>query len=359
MSETPSQSRVKPAPDSLASRGYRLAAEWEPHAATWLSWPHNRDTWPGAFEPIPEVFARFARSLAEQEPVNICAGSDAVLRDAERHVGSVPNITLHDIRTNDCWIRDHGPIFLSGPADAPPMLLDFQYNAWGGKYPPFDDDNRVPGQVAEITGYERVALDMILEGGAIDVNGRGTLLTTEECLLNPNRNPGMTRDEIEQMLADHLGATNILWLCRGIVGDDTDGHIDQLARFVAPHHVVTIIERDPGEANHLSLAENLARLYELTDEAGRQLEVTTLDLPRPKYFGDQRLPCSYANFCIANNLVVVPTFDDPADDAALGKLRELFPGRKVIGQRAVDLVWGLGAFHCASKEQGDVTVSGV
>jgi len=211
----------------------------------------------------------------------------------------------------------------------------------------------VPGQVAEIAGYERIALDMILEAGAIDVNGRGTLMTTEECLLNPNRNPGMSRQQIEQVLADSLGVTNILWLGRGIVGDDTDGHIDQLARFVGPSHVVTIIERDPEEANHQPLADNLARLYELTDEQDRQLEVTTLDLPRPRYFDESRLPCSYANFYIANEVVIVPTFDDPADDAALGKLRELFPDREVLGQRAVDLVWGLGAFHCASKEQAE------
>ncbi|MBX7165795.1 MAG: agmatine deiminase family protein [Pirellulales bacterium] len=340
-----------PRPGSPGALGYRMPAEWEPHAATWLSWPHNRDSWPGKFEPVPAIWAQLVRTLAEHEPVHVLAGRPAVMAEARRMVGDVPNVALHDIRTNDAWTRDHGPTFLVGPTGASPALVDWQYNAWGGKYPPFDDDNRVPEQIAPLVGYRRYVADIVLEGGAIDSNGAGTILTTEQCLLNPNRNPTRSREEIEQYLADFLGAKQALWLAQGIEGDDTDGHIDELARFVDARTVVAMIEPDPADANHEPLAHNLSRLEAMTDERGRPLEVVTLRMPAPMYHNDQRLPGSYANFYIANGLVIVPQYDDPADAEALATLGRLFADRRVVGLPARDLAWGLGAYHCITQQQ--------
>ena len=345
-----------PAPKSQhptpAELGYRMPAEWELHAATWLSWPRNPDTWPGKFEPIPAVWAELTRTLAAHEPVHILAGGEAVMAEAQRMVGDVPGVTLHDIPTNDCWMRDHGPTFLVGNSELPAALVDWEYNAWGGKYPPFDLDNLVPGKLAERLGQRRFVPGIIMEGGAIDVNGLGTVLTTEECLLNPNRNPDLKRADIERYLTDYCAAPHVLWLDGGIIaGDDTDGHIDELARFVAPRVVVAALEDDPAEENYLPLRENLRRLETFVDPDDRPLEVVPLPMPRPMFFNNQRLPGSYANFYIANGVVVVPQFDDPADRVAIETLARLLPDRKIIGQRAVDLAWGLGAFHCITQQQ--------
>jgi agmatine deiminase len=340
-----------PTPPSPAALGYRMPAEWEPHAATWLAWPHNPQTWPGKFEPIPQVWATLVRTLSACEPVRILAGSQPVMAEAQALVGHLPNVTLHDIPTNDCWMRDAGPTFLASHSSLPPALVDWEYNAWGGKYPPFDMDNRIPALLADELDRQRFQPGMVLEGGAIDVNGRGTLLTTEECLLNPNRNPGLDRAAIEQCLADYLGATNVLWLGRGIAGDDTDGHIDELARFVNPTTVVAVVEEDRADENYAPLAENLARLKTFRDQDGRPLEVIPLPMPRPIYYNNQRLPASYANFYIANGLVIVPQFDDPADRVALQTLAPLFPNRRVVGLPARDLAWGLGAFHCITQQE--------
>lgn len=335
-----------------AGLGYRLPAEWEPHAATWLSWPRNRDSWPGAFEPVPGIWAELVRTLCEHEPVHILAGGEAVKAEAGRLVGQLPGVTIHDIPTNDAWMRDHGPLFLIGPQGTRPALVHWRYNAWGGKYPPFDLDQQVPRLVAEMLGYRRFEPGIVLEGGAIDVNGRGTLLTTEQCLLNPNRNPGLAKSDIERYLADYCGARHVIWLGGGIEGDDTDGHIDELARFVGPRVVVAAIEVDSTDPNHAPLADNLARLLAARDEQGRPLELVTLPMPRPLYHGEQRLPASYMNFYIANGVVIVPQFDDDrADRQALETLAGLFPTRRVRGIRAVDLVWGLGAFHCITQQQ--------
>jgi len=334
-----------------AALGYHMPAEWAPHAATWLAWPHNRDSWPDKFEPVPYIWAEFVRLLAEHEPVHILAGGEEVRAEAERLVGDVPGVTLHDIRTNDAWTRDHGPTFLVGPPGAPPALVDWEYNAWGGKYPPFDDDNRVPRQIAELQGRRRYAPGIVLEGGAIDVNGRGTLLTTEQCLLNPNRNPGLSREQVEAYLLDYLSVRHVLWLGEGIEGDDTDGHIDELARFVGPRTVVAMLEEDASDANYGPLQDNFRRLLSFADEEGRPLEVVPLPMPRPMHHNGQRLPASYANFYIANGLVVVPQYDDPADARVLETFVRLFPDRRVRGLRAVDLAWGLGAFHCITQQQ--------
>lgn len=338
--------------DTPAALGYRWPAEWEPHAATWLSWPHNCNTWPGRFEPIPARFAALVRTLARFEPVHILAGGHEVMAAADELVGRTPNVTLWDIPTNDAWCRDHGPTFLAGRPGLPAALIDWEYNAWGGKYPPFDQDNRVPQRIAERLGRRRFQPGIVLEGGAIEGNGAGTLLTTESCLLNPNRNPHLDRAAVEQYLRDYLSVSQILWLGRGeLAGDDTDGHIDQLARFVNATTVVAMVQEDPRDANYEPLRENLRQLASLSDQNGRPLDVVPLDLPQPKYVKDQRVPASYANFYIANGVVVVPTYDDPADQRALGKLQELFPDRQVVGLPALDIAWGLGTFHCLTQQE--------
>lgn len=366
-----------PAGRTPAALGYRLPAEWEPHAATWLSWPHNRDTWPGQFEPIPGVWAQLVRALVRFEQVHILAGGEQVMASARENLAGLPlrvgpigrgdraevndgsrSVWLHDVRTNDAWTRDHGPMFLAGPAGAPPALVHWGYNAWGGKYPPYDLDQQVPRRIAEILGYERFEAGIVLEGGAIDVNGAGSLMTTEQCLLNPNRNPGLAREAIEQHLADYCAAGNIIWLGEGIAGDDTDGHIDELARFVAPRIVVAAVEQDPSDPNHRPLADNLRRLALARDQDNRSLEVVPLPMPRAHYFGEARLPCSYLNFYIANDLVVIPQYEDPADATALEILGRVFASREVVGLRALELAWGLGAFHCITHEQVAGTLRG-
>jgi agmatine deiminase len=328
-----------------------MAAEWEPHAATWLAWPHKLESWPGKFEPIPALYARLVRTLAKFEPVNILAGGEQVMAQAKSLVGDVPNAKLHDVPTNDAWTRDHGPTFLAGSPGAPPALVDWGYNAWGGKYPPFDLDDAVPRRIADWSGRRRFTPEIILEGGAIDSNGAGTILTTEQCLLNPNRNPQLSRADMERYLADYLGAKKVLWLGEGIEGDDTDGHIDELARFIGPRTVVAALEDDPADSNYKPLLENFERLKRMTDQDGLALEVIALPMPRPIYYDGQRLPACYCNFYIANGLVIAPQFDDVADGRVLEALGRLLPGRQIIGLPARDLVWGLGAFHCITQQE--------
>ncbi len=340
-----------------AALHYRMPGEWEPHDATWISWPHRQATWPGAFEPIPGVFARLIQTLSAFEIVNVLAGGPA-WRQAQTMVGDLPNVRLHDIETNDAWARDHGPTFLVGPADQPPALVDWGFNAWGRKYPHFDKDDAVPRQIAERLGLRRFEPGIILEGGAVEPNGQGTLLTTEECLLNPNRNPHLNRADIERYLAEFLNAPHVVWLGRGIVGDDTDGHIDELARFVNPTTVVAAVEHDPADVNYPALQDNLARLHAATDQAGRPLQIVPLPMPRPMYQDGRRVPGSYTNFYIANGVVIVPQFDDPADAVALGILSALLPDRRAIGLPTRQLAWGLGAFHCITQQQPTNSLGG-
>ncbi len=331
--------------------GYRFPAEWEPHAATWLAWPCKLESWPGKFEPIPPLYAQLVRTLAAYEPVNVLAGGERVMAEAKRLVGDIPHVTLYDIPTNDAWTRDHGPMFLVGPPGQQPALIDWEYNAWGGKYPPFDLDNQVPKKIAQRLGRRCFSPGIILEGGAVDGNGRGTILTTEQCLLNQNRNPHLDQPAIEKYLADYCGAKKVLWLGGGIVGDDTDGHIDELARFVNPTTVVAALEHDSADENFEPLQDNFRRLQTMTDQDGRLLEVVPLPMPRPIFHEDQRLPTCYCNFYIANGVVIVPQFDDPADREVVQILGRLFPGRDIKGLPARDLVWGLGAFHCITQQQ--------
>jgi agmatine deiminase len=334
--------------------GYRMPAEWEPHEATWLSWPHNAESWPDAFEPVPAIFADIVAGLHDHEEVRILAGSDeleasarAVLRDrgCESH-----RVRFFRIPTNDAWIRDHGPIFVRHPERGIAMT-DWGYNAWGGKYLPYDLDDRVPARINETLHLPRFEPGIVLEGGSIDVNGRGTLLTTESCLLNPNRNPSLSKQEIEGRMRDFLGVRHVVWLGDGIVGDDTDGHVDDLTRFVDPTTVVTAVEEDRADENYRPLADNLERLRAARDESGRPLTIVTLPMPPAVYFGDRRLPASYANFYVGNRSVLVPVFDHARDDIACATLAGLFPGRTIVPIRCTDLVWGLGAIHCVTQQQ--------
>jgi agmatine deiminase len=337
--------------------GYRMPAEWEPHEATWISWPHNRESWPGKFEPVPVVFAEIVKQISQTELVHINVGDENLEERARRCLSDYGvdqrRVRLHPIPTNDAWCRDHGPIFVRRRTGSGSELaaVKWGYNAWGGKYPPFDLDDQVARKIGCELGVRVFEGGMVLEGGSIDVNGRGTLLTTESCLLNPNRNPELSKPEIEQRLKGFLGVCNILWLGDGIEGDDTDGHIDDLARFVGPSTIVTVVEPDPSDPNHEPLAENLARLREMRDQDGRSFEIATLPMPRRMDYQGQRLPASYANFYIANQLVLAPIFDDPNDSIALETLQRLITDRRVVGIRCTDLVWGLGAIHCVTQQQ--------
>jgi agmatine deiminase len=343
------------------ARGYRQPAEWAPHEATWISWPHNRDSWPGVFAGVDPAMVEFVRELAACEPVYI-----NVLDAAhERHVRKLlaaaaapERLKFFRFPTNDAWARDHGAIFVTRPTlDAPRLAVDFDYNAWGGKYPPFDLDRQIGRQMAEALGVPRYAKPgIVLEGGSIEVNGAGALLTTEQCLLNPNRNPTLTRVDIEQLLCDSFGVHEILWLGDGIEGDDTDGHIDDLTRFVAANTVVTVIEPNRADPNHAPLAANRRLLGTLT-VAGRPLEVVELPMPAAQYLEEQRLPASYANFYIANGAVLVPVFGCSADDVACAILRDCFPGRRVVPIDCRVIIAGLGALHCLTQQVPAVPVA--
>ncbi len=355
------------------SFGYRMPAEWVPHEGTWLSWPHNPRTWIGNFSPIPAVFAEIVKALAPHENVHICvrdAFSEQGVRQILKQAGcDSAAVRCYHIPTNDAWARDHGPIFVkraepaspaADAADAPPIaIVDWKFNAWGGKYPPWDDDDAVPEKIAELLKLPCYRPRMVMEGGSIDVNGSGALLTTESVLLNPNRNPQMTRKQIESRLDEYLGAPHVIWLGDGIAGDDTDGHIDDLARFVSASTIVAVVEEDAADVNYRALHENLERLQGATDQDGGKLEIIKLPTPGPVARGarhgerlpEERLPASYANFYIGNGAVLVPVFGHANDATALGLLGELFLGRKMVGIRCNDLVGGYGAIHCVTQQQ--------
>lgn len=342
--------------DTPSGLGYRMPAEWEPHSATWLSWPHNRESWPGKMEPVPAVWARLVGALVGGEDVHILVVDARMRRGAEELLAAngvaLERVHWHEIPTNDAWMRDHGPTFVVRDEPRRQLaMIDWTYNSWGGKYPPFDDDDRVPSRLAEILGMPVFHPGIVMEGGSIEVNGAGTLMTTESCLLNPNRNPHLDRDALERILADNLGVGHFIWLGDGVEGDDTDGHIDDLSRFVSPTTVVTVVEDDASDANYRPLRDNLQRLERACDQGGRALEILALPMPTPVSFDGQRLPASYANFYIANRAVIVPTYRCAADDRALQVLDAAFPDREVIGLDAVDLVLGLGAYHCITQQQ--------
>jgi agmatine deiminase len=336
-----------------ATLDYRMPAEWEPHTATWLSWPRREGiSFPDSFDWVMPTLRAAVEALIESEQVciNVCNGAheaeaQSVLRGLPRE-----RITFYRIPTNEPWCRDHGPIFLTRDGDPRLAVVDWDYNAWGNKYPPFDLDEVVPTRLAEILNLPVFYPRMILEGGSIDVNGTGALLTTESCLLNKNRNPSLSRGQIEQCLRDYLGGRDILWLGEGIAGDDTDGHIDDLTRFVSERTVVTVVEENHDSENYEPLQENLARLGSMKI-GGRSMDIITLPMPGKIVREGLRLPASYANFYIANSCVLVPTFADPNDESALSILRDCFPDRRVIGIDSRELIWGLGTFHCLTQQQ--------
>jgi agmatine deiminase len=340
----------------------RLPAEWEPHEATWISWPRNAADWPGKFAAIPWVFAEMAKAIARGELLRIIVASAAHEARARRVLGRVgvdlERVAFFRIPSDRGWTRDTGPIaVLSGPRGEA-QVVRFRFTAWA-RYPDWRRDDGVAPRAARAIGLPLVAAthagrQVVLEGGAVEVNGRGTLIATEECLLDPGvqvRNPGFGRRDYEQIFRRWLGAKNVIWLGKGIAGDDTHGHVDDLCRFVGPRTVVLCEERNARDANHAALAENRERLAGARLEDGSRLEVVGLPMPAPLHFDGQRLPASYANFYIANAAVLVPTFNDPMDRVALGILGELFRDRPVVGIHAVDLVWGLGAVHCLTQQQ--------
>ncbi len=362
--------------------GFRMPAEWEPHAATWIAWPHNREDWPGKFAPIPWVYVEIVRLISRSEPVHIIVRNRAMKRRASDRLDAA-GVDLGRVRffkaaTDRVWLRDSGPTFVvkdrdTSTADAgeggtesgdrPDRigLIEWKFNAWA-KYDNYRDDRRLPRRLSKWLGLPRWVprveqggrrVRVVLEGGAIDVNGRGTVLTTEECLLGEvqARNPGLGRTELERVLADYLGIRHVIWLGRGIAGDDTHGHVDDLARFVDPRTVVTAVEPRDDDPNHEPLRENLERLRAARDQDGQALNVVELPMPRPVVFDGLRLPASYANFYIANGTVLVPTFNDPADRIALDTLSQVFPDREVVGVYCGDLVLGLGTLHCLSQQQ--------
>lgn len=361
-----------------AQLGFRMPAEWEPHEATWIAWPHNREDWPGKFAPVPWVYTEIVRHLSRVEPVFIVVAGNRMKRRVanclDRANVDLTRVRFFKAKTDRVWLRDSGPTFVvrnanpeggnSRPDEASVSsigLIHWKFNAWA-KYEDHLNDGKLPRRMARKLGLKRWAprveleakpVRVVLEGGAIEVNGRGTLMSTEECLLSnvQARNPGLNRAGMERVFADYLGIRHVIWLGRGIDGDDTHGHVDDLARFVDPRTVVTVLEPRANDPNHEPLEENLRRFQSAVDQDGQPLRVVTLPMPSPVLFDGQRLPASYANFYIANGLVLVPTFDDPADRVALNTLTELFPDRQVVGIHCLDLVLGLGTLHCLSQQQ--------
>ncbi len=333
-----------------------MPPEWAPHRGTWLSWPHRESSWPGIFDRIPPVFVQIVATLVPNEHVYLNVTGSDMEADVRSRLAQadVPldRVVFHHHPTDDAWVRDHGPIFLQRSIDkqSEDAVLDWEYNSWGGKYPPFDKDNAIPGRIAGHYGLHRFAPGMVMEGGSIDVNGAGTLLTTEACLLNPNRNPGHTKADIEQALRAYFNVGHILWLGEGIAGDDTDGHVDDLTRFVGPSTVVTAIETDRADANFDILRSNRQHLESMTDQDGRPLGIVELPMPRPVYHDGERLPASYANFYIANGVVLVPAYDPERDEIARTVLQQCFPTHHMALIPSKDLAWGLGSFHCVTQQ---------
>jgi agmatine deiminase len=331
-----------------------MPAEWELHEATWLSWPRREGiSFPDAYDEVMPVFVQMVDALRESEPVRINVADQEHEREVRLLLQGFDTRHVEYLRipTNEPWCRDHGPIFVKRERSPRLAVIDWDYNAWGGKYPPFDLDEIVPTRIAEHFNLPLYYPKLVMEGGSIDANGTGSLLTTTSCLLNPNRNPGKSKSEIEQSLRDYLGVTNILWLGEGIEGDDTDGHVDDITRFVDRTTVMTAVEEDPADPNFEPLQANLALLRSMKAEDGTQLEVHTLPMPPRIDRDDRRLPASYANFYIANKVILLPVFGSSRDKRAQEMLQDCFPDRRIVAINCTELVWGLGAFHCLTQQQ--------
>ncbi|MBC7616620.1 MAG: agmatine deiminase family protein [Pedobacter sp.] len=333
--------------------GYSFPPEWAKHEATWLSWPHKEESWPGKIEAIYEPYCEFIKIIATGEKVRINVRDEAMKASAINHLqkagADLSQIEFYFNESNDAWCRDHGPAFVTKGKEK--AVVDWGYNAWGGKYPPFDLDDVIPTKIAKDFNLPLFTPDIVMEGGSVEFNGAGTILTSTACLLNENRNPHLNRLQIETYLKEFYGAEQILWVGDGIVGDDTDGHIDDIARFVNENTVLTVVESNPLDENYLLLQENLVALKAMRLLDGRALNIIKLPMPSPVIHEDTRLPASYANFYIANAAVIVPTFRDVNDKIALEIIQNAFPDRKVVGIDSTDIIWGLGSFHCLSQQE--------
>jgi agmatine deiminase len=347
--------------ETPAALGFHMPAEWRPHAATWLTWPKDPETWPDRVSLVEEIYLRMMAALTPHETVNLLVDDEAAERMVSERCAfpTAHNIRFHRIETVDSWIRDYGPNFITR-ANNEAAFNDWTFNAWGDKYEVLKRDDQVPRVLEPMLGMRRFEPGIVMEGGSIEVNGSGCVLTTEQCLLNPNRNPQLNRHEIEEYLKSYLGVSKVLWLGEGIVGDDTDGHIDDIARFVDENVIVCAVEEDPQDANYELLQDNLDRLESMTDAQGRAFEIVTL--PMPGVVGGtstdtrnlDRLPASYANFYIANGVVLAPVFGHPNDARAVETLQRLFPSRRVVAINCEPLVWGMGTIHCVTQQQPQI-----
>ncbi|NBY25149.1 MAG: agmatine deiminase family protein [Chitinophagaceae bacterium] len=337
-------------------QGYYFPAEFAPHVATWLSWPHKEASWPGKIHSIFPSYAQFIKELVKGEEVKINVVNTAMQQFATQTLEKA-GVDLSRVKfflhpTNDAWCRDHGPAFLINPSAAQPKaIVDWGYNAWGDKYPPYDLDDVIPTLIARHYNYPVYYPGIVMEGGSVEFNGAGTVLTSTACLLNPNRNPHLNQAQIEEYLRAYYGVEQVLWVDEGIVGDDTDGHIDDTVRFVNEDTVLTVVETNRSDENYSLLQHNLKQLKSMRLSNGKQLNIVEIPMPEPLSYEGQRLPCSYANFYIANQSVIVPVFNSKNDDKALQLIEECFPGRQVIGIDSTDIIWGLGSFHCLSQQE--------
>jgi len=336
-------------------QGYRFPAEWAPQEALWLSWPHKEASWPGKLDRVYPNYCAFIKVVAETQKVRINVADEAMkafaTAELEKVEANFNHIEFYFNPTNDAWCRDHGPAYLIHKDTGEKAIVDWGYNAWGGKYPPFDLDDIIPTRIAEHFGLKLFTPSLVMEGGSVEFNGAGTIMTTTACLLNENRNPHLNKAQIEAYLKAYYGQEQVLWLGDGIVGDDTDGHIDDITRFVNADTVLTVVEENPEDENYEILQENLAALKEMRLLDGRPLQIIELPMPSPVIYEDCRLPASYANFYIGNEVVVVPVFDDANDAKALEIIQGCFPDRRVVGINSVDIIWGLGSFHCLSQQE--------
>ncbi|MES2416956.1 MAG: agmatine deiminase family protein [Bacteroidota bacterium] len=339
--------------NSPKKQGYSFPAEWTKHEATWLSWPHKEESWPGKIETIYKPYCEFIKAVAKGEKVRINVKDEAMKADAIAHLqnadADLTQIEFYFNETNDAWCRDHGPAFVVKENEK--AIVDWGYNAWGNKYPPFDLDDVIPTKIARHFNLPLFIADIVMEGGSVEFNGAGTILTSTACLLNENRNPHLSAAQIETYLKEFYGAEQVLWVGEGIVGDDTDGHIDDITRFVNEDTVLTVVERNPLDENYLLLQENLQLLKQMRLPDGRPLQIIELPMPSPVIHEDTRLPASYANFYIANAAVIVPIFGDVNDKIALEIIQKAFPDREVIGIDSTAIIWGLGSFHCLSQQE--------
>jgi agmatine deiminase len=339
--------------------GYRFPAEFAKHRATWLSWPHKEASWPGKIHTIFPRYAEFVKYLALSEKVCINVADEQMRSFAIGHLQEagvdLSQVSFFMYPTNDAWCRDHGPAFLINPAaEQKKIIVDWNYNAWGGKYPPYDLDDVIPTLIGKALDLPVYYPGIIMEGGSVDFNGAGTLMTSKQCLLNENRNPHLNQQQIEQYLADYYGVDQVLWVDEGIIGDDTDGHIDDTVRFVNEDTVITVVEEDKNDENYEILQQNLRQLKEMRLLNGKQLNIVELPMPDPVIWEDQRLPASYGNFYICNKYVIVPTFRQPKDERVCRIVQECFPSHEVVGIDSTDIIWGLGSFHCLSQQEPEV-----